>query len=405
MQKMPILPDSSPISQYISRLGQELAAHAPGYKWPYSYHVVNTKDVNAFALPGGPVFINLGTIQAADTEAQLAGVLAHETAHVVERHATRAATREAKYRLPLAILGALGGRSLGGLLAAEGANFVVGGIFLRYSRENEQEADLVGADIMYDAGFNPVGLAQFFQKLEKMGGQGVPTFLSDHPDPGNRYAAVEQEISTLPPKSSYRPESAEFRRIKELVGSGQVQPAERRSVNGPPISEEPSEGRHRLEHANYTLEYPANWQVLGDQQSDITIAPEGGVQRDANGQAAVATGVMVSTFDGEQRGGGALDDETHQLIDQLRQGNPEMRQAGSEEDIRVNGTAGKSIEFTGRSPIEGQAERDWLVTVARPDGRISYLVFVAPANEFSRLRPEFEQILRSFHVRDTPPPA
>lgn len=412
MQKMPILPENNPVSQYIAHLGQELAAHAPGYKWPYSYHVVNTKDINAFALPGGPVFINLGTIQAADTEAQLAGVLAHETSHVVERHATRAATKEAKYQVGLGILGALlGGRGIGGALAAEGAKFAVGSYFLHNSRENEQEADLVGTDIMYDTGFNPEGMAEFFQKLEKMGGggQGVPQFLSDHPDPGNRYAAVEQEISTLPPKSDYRPDSAEFRRIKQLVAtmhppSGQSAAPGAAQTNGDRSGQAgvmaPSGSFQQMQHNNYTLDYPSNWQVLGDAQSDVTIAPQGGVGRDQNGQGAVAYGVIVSTFDGGQRGAASgLDEDTRQLIDQLRQGNPQMRQAGSAENIRVNGVPGKSIEFTGNSPIQGQKERDWLVTVQRPDGTISYLVFIAPAHDFNALRPTFEQMLRSFRVR------
>jgi predicted Zn-dependent protease len=89
-RQMPVLPDSNPVSKYVQQLGQQLAAHAPGQvKWPFSFHVVNIKEINAFALPGGPIYIHVGTIQAADDEGQLAGVMAHEISHVVLRHSTQ----------------------------------------------------------------------------------------------------------------------------------------------------------------------------------------------------------------------------------------------------------------------------------------------------------------------------
>jgi len=120
LKKMPVLPEDDPVTQYVQRLGAQLTAHAPGDPWPYHFHVVNQKEINAFALPGGPIFVNMGTIQAADNEAQLAGVMAHEISHVVQRHATRAATKQMKVQMPLQILGALLGRSSLGQLAAEG---------------------------------------------------------------------------------------------------------------------------------------------------------------------------------------------------------------------------------------------------------------------------------------------
>src|ERR1041385_6536514 len=109
-KKLPLLPDSDPIVQYVQSLGKKLTAHAPGEKWPYEFHVVNQKEINAFALPGGPIFVNLGTIQAADNEAQLAGVIAHEISHVVQRHGTRAATAQIAAQVPLAILGGIVGK-------------------------------------------------------------------------------------------------------------------------------------------------------------------------------------------------------------------------------------------------------------------------------------------------------
>src|SRR5882672_6857899 len=109
-KQLPVLPDSDPVTIYVQRLGAQLAAHAPGEKWPYTFHVVNQKEINAFALPGGPIFVNLGTIQAADNEAQLAGVIAHEISHVVQRHGTRAATEHIPAQIPVAVLGGILGK-------------------------------------------------------------------------------------------------------------------------------------------------------------------------------------------------------------------------------------------------------------------------------------------------------
>ena len=175
-------------------LGQGSAAKAPGYQWPYNFHVVNVKEINAFALPGGPIFVNLGTIQAADNEAQLAGVMSHEISHVVQRHGTRAASKQMGAQLPLAILGGIMGESSLAKAAELGITFGVGSYFLKNSRRSESEADLLGTDVMYDAGFEPRQMAVFFEKLEKEMGSSansmINQFMSDHPNPGNRAQAV-----------------------------------------------------------------------------------------------------------------------------------------------------------------------------------------------------------------------
>jgi predicted Zn-dependent protease len=155
MKQMPVLPDSDPVIQYVQRLGVRLALHAPGYQWPYSFHVVNVKDINAFALPGGPVFVNLGTVQVVDNEAQLAGVMSHDISHVVQRHGTRAASKQMGAQLPIAILGGLLGSSTLAKASELGISFGVGWYFLKNSRQAESEADLLGTDIMYDSGYRP----------------------------------------------------------------------------------------------------------------------------------------------------------------------------------------------------------------------------------------------------------
>jgi predicted Zn-dependent protease len=211
---MPVLSDSNEVTRYIQRLGQQLASRAPGdTKWPFSFHVVNVKEINAFALPGGPVYVNIGTIRAADDEGQLAGVLAHEISHVILRHSTQQASKASLVQLPLAVLGVAVGRSATGQIAQVGGTLAAQGLLLKYSRDAETEADLLGSQIMYDSGYNPYSMVEFFTKLEKEGGPGVPQFLSDHPNPGNRVENVRQAISKYP-KKSYRSNSGDFERAK-----------------------------------------------------------------------------------------------------------------------------------------------------------------------------------------------
>ncbi len=404
-KQLPILPDSDPVTLYVQRLGRQLAAHAPGEKWPYTFHVVNQKEINAFALPGGPVFVNLGTIQAADNEAELAGVMAHEISHVVQRHGTRAASKQMAAQFPLAVLG--GAMGQGGLaqMAQMGTGFVVGSYFLRNSRKAESEADLLGTDIMYDTGFNPRAMSDFFTKLAEKSGSRGSQFFSDHPDPGNRAEAVAKEVATLPRRTSYRSDSPDFQDIKERVGGMKPltaqQIADEQRSGAPSASAEdvqPSSQLRSFSHSDFDISYPENWKVFGDQNSAVTIAPPNGVT-----QSAVAYGVMINTYEPEGSNT-SLDQATHDLLTSLRQSNPDLRTIGHDENIRVNGVAGKSVDLIGTSPLQDQSgrpgqERDWLVAFQRRDGTLLYMVSIAPDKEFESLRPTFEQILKSIKLR------
>ncbi len=180
-QQMPVLPDSSPETQYIQALGKKLVAVIPKDRtWPYQFHVVAQKEVNAFALPGGPMFVNIGTITAADNEAQLAGVMAHEMGHVYMQHGAKQARKNQIFGIIGAIAGAVGGAAVG-----EGVQLGAGALLLKYSRGDESQADAFGAILLWHAHYNPMALADFFKKIAATGNNG-PQFLSDHPDPGNR---------------------------------------------------------------------------------------------------------------------------------------------------------------------------------------------------------------------------
>ncbi|MGH9357159.1 MAG: M48 family metallopeptidase, partial [Terriglobia bacterium] len=221
-KQMPMLHDAA-VSQYVNQLGRKLASFAPNnqpvYVW--DFFVVNTNDINAFALPGGYIFVNRGTIQAAQNEAQLAGVMAHEIGHVVMRHGTHQASEKALVRTPLSILGSILGASgsTAAGLAQAGLGFGVNSIFLHNSRGMESQADEVGTYILYHAGYDPHAMAQFFEIIQKRYPQQTIQFFSDHPDPGNRIRAVDQEIPLLGPAKHWITNTPQFEAIKSRVKS------------------------------------------------------------------------------------------------------------------------------------------------------------------------------------------
>ncbi len=218
-RQLPML-NNSRVDNYLNNLGRTLAAHAPGERYPYQFKVVNDRAINAFALPGGPVYINRGVIEAADNEAQLAGVIAHETSHVALRHGTNQASKAYVAQVPLAILGGvLGSNSTGALLAQLGAGFATNSLLLKYSRTAESQADMMGTQILYDSGYDARALAQFLEKIQAQDKGGRPVeFFSNHPSPDNRIERVNQEIDNLggSPRGS-KTDSREFQDIKRYV--------------------------------------------------------------------------------------------------------------------------------------------------------------------------------------------
>jgi Zn-dependent protease with chaperone function len=219
-QQVPMLNDAR-VDNYLNNLGRTLASHTPGEQYSYQYKCVNDRAINAFALPGGFVYINRGVIEAADNEAQLAGVMAHETSHVALRHGTNQASKAYVAQVPLAILGgALGNNnSMGAILAQLGADFATNSLLLKYSRTAESQADEMGTQILYDSGYDPRAMGQFFEKIQAEDKSGRPVeFFSNHPNPDNRLERVDQEVNLLggSPRGN-KTDSREFQEIKRYV--------------------------------------------------------------------------------------------------------------------------------------------------------------------------------------------
>src|SRR6185295_18687893 len=176
------------VSSYLEGIGRRLADAIPAdmrhAEFRYTFEPVNVKEINAFALPGGPMFVNRGMIEAANSEGEVAGVMAHELSHVLLRHGTAQASKATKYEVGQ-LLGAIGGAIIGGGLGtvvAQGTQFGLGAAFLRFGRDFERQADLEGAQIMALAGYDAHEMANMFKTIEKQSGSGGPEWLSDHPN-------------------------------------------------------------------------------------------------------------------------------------------------------------------------------------------------------------------------------
>jgi len=218
--KQMTLLDNRRVDDYLNQLGRRLAAHAPGYKYPYAYRCVNSAAINAFALPGGDIYIDRGVIEAASNEAELAGVMAHETAHVALRHGTSQASKAYVAEIPAALLsGWLGNNSsLGSTIVQMTTGFVMNSVFLKYSRDDESQADILGTQILYDSGYDPRALARFFEMIEAKSKSQPIEFFSDHPNPEHRIERVMEEVTKLGgPPSGYTEDSRQFHEIQKYV--------------------------------------------------------------------------------------------------------------------------------------------------------------------------------------------
>jgi hypothetical protein len=385
------------LQNYIKGLGQKLAQQPPAGDWPYEFTVINEPSINAFALPGGPVFVHSGLIAAADNEAQLAGVLAHEISHVALRHGTSQASKAQMIQLPAVLAGILIGDN-GALsqLGQVGLGLGLNALVMKYSRGAEKEADALGARIMAGAGYNPLEMARFFQKLDEEGGDRPPAFLSSHPSPGNRVKLVEAEMATFP-AGNYTANTGQFPRAKQEVASlpppPKTQQAELAQAGAARAPTPPSAANFQQARGrDFALAYPQGWQTFGDQSSNtVTIAPRQGLVRNAQGGVELGYGTVLSTYQPRFSRDGL--NGTYELIDELQEMNPNLRVAAAPRQVNVQGNPGLITTLQGRSPYGG-AERNVVLTVPRPNG-LFYMVFVGPEQNFQQLEPTFSKIVES----------
>lgn len=218
------------IAEYVNRIGQNIVNNSDA-KVPFTIKVIDSDEVNAFALPGGYFYVNTGLIELAQDEAELAGVMAHEIAHVAARHGTRSATRAQLIQyasIPLLFIGGWAGYGI-----QQAANFAIPMTMLKFSREFEHQADFLGVQYLYKAGYDPTAMVQFFERLkakQKQNKNAIAKAFSSHPMTKSRIKAVQKTIDQLlPEQPEYAVSSSEFDDIKERLAKlhARRKPAER----------------------------------------------------------------------------------------------------------------------------------------------------------------------------------
>lgn len=385
------------LQDYIRRVGGRLAAQkeARDSGFTFTFTLLNNQAINAFALPGGPAFVFTGLLRASENEAQLAGVLGHEMSHVILRHGTNQASKANLMQIPAILAGAVTGSRLLMQLTSLGAF----PLLLKFSRTDESEADALGARLMNEAGYNPIEMARFFEKLQAADSSHPPELLSDHPDPGDRVRAVEAEIRALP-QASYTASAGDFPREKNLAA--QLAPVPRRAgalqglVAAPSSVSRPSGQFRQARGREFAVAYPDNWQVYGDRgAATLTIAPRDGIVEGARGSSQIGYGVIASYYFPDS-GAHNLDRATADLIHHLNASNPSIRLAAdsTRRTLTVDGSHAALTTLSSDSPYQGQNEVDELLTVERPQG-LFYMIFISPRSQASGLRETFDEMIRS----------
>ncbi|MEZ5353576.1 MAG: M48 family metallopeptidase [Bryobacteraceae bacterium] len=394
-QQMDIVKDNAlqeQVRQVGRRLAETNAAKASGF--PFAFTVVNEKSINAFALPGGPMFIFSGLIAAADSEGQLAGVMGHEMAHVILRHGTNQVSKAQLLQLPAQIGGAVAAASVGneqlGQLVQMGVGFGFNSLLLKFSRGAETQADILGARIMAEAGYNPIEMARFFEKLEAEGGSRGPEFLSDHPNPGNRVKRIEAEIQAMP-QLPFDYQTGQFAAMKRAVAQlPEPKPPPQPKAAAPQVS---TGGQWRqAQGQTFQISIPGDWELVQSQGSPSTvIAPKGGLVKDLSGNVAIGFGLLLSYYSPQTARD--LPGATEELWRQMSRADPSMQVTGRPSPVTVSGSQGLMAQYRTESPFGG-VEQGVLVTVARPEG-LFYMVAAAPQQSNQQLRGMLQQVMGS----------
>ncbi len=439
-KQVPVLNDAR-TNSYLTRIVTRLAAQTPGTKFPYTIKAVNATEINAFALPGGPMYVNRGLITAARNEGELTGVLAHEMAHVVLRHGTEQASKAYLGQAGLSLLGGLVGKrgSTSSQIVNAVGGFGLNAAFLKFSRGDELEADALGAELMAKAGYDPVAMATMFAMLAAEQGRDpskLERFFSSHPPPADRENRIRALAASLGSGGSMQVVGG-FPAIQSRLGgvaaaTTTTQPTYSTSPGTVALPNEtvtmsvpaPSTQFARFSHGGgfFTIDYPNNWRAYPSGFA-VSLAPEGGVVELSNGQPNLLYGAIVNhyaPFEGEadrwssslQRSYAPFEDRTKQprafledatddLVRQMLVSNSYLTAVnGTARSEVIDGAQGYSVLLNGRSPVTGEDERVTLYTRGLPDNHVLYVVCISPARDATVMAQTCARMIRTLQVND-----
>lgn len=415
-KQFPLIHDNQS-ERYVESVGERLVAAIPPEfqqsAFDYKFDIVNARDINAFALPGGPMYVNRGMIEMAKNEGEMAGVMAHEISHVALRHATAQATKQSSFGNQLGTIGLiLGGAILGGQggaqLGAVGAQVLQ----TRYSRDYETQADILGARIMANAGYDPRDLANMLRTIEQESSGGrAPEWLSSHPNPGNRYQNINREAGLLNVVSNPRKITPDFRRIQERLRAmprartmAEIQRDYQRtggsnSQTQSPIANgtysrtvaAPSTRMRVYSNSAMSVNVPSNWEDF-DTSGQVWFAPEG-----AYGSEGITHGAMIGAA---RSNSSNLNQATREYVDQLLQANTYLRQTSNQQRATVAGRTGIATVLSGRSSVTGRNEVVTVYTAQLRSGDLFFVATVSPEEELYRYNSIFRNMVSSIQLND-----
>lgn len=401
------------VENWLNQIGQKLAKTPQANNYPYYFRLVNDDSINAFALPGGPMFVNTGLIKAADNEGEVAGVLAHEMSHVALRHGAAQVTKQQRYGTLFGVIGAIGGTLTAdqngncGLLCQitqAGTSLGANSVLMKFSRGYERDADLNGARMMAAAGYDPLQLPRFFEKLQAKQGtagepRGLALWLASHPATGSRIQYVSEDIKFYP-KRSYTANTGDFARVKKIIATippPKMQPAKLIALkdNPTPRTNLP-DGLKDYPANGFSIGYPSGWQAGQPQGGgSLYLIPQGGVVQNQNGGAELINGAMVDYFI-PQAGVAAtkLDASTKEFLDSMQKTDSNMR-AERSQSVTIGGKPALRTRITTKTSAQSEPDQIvYLYTVARGEG-LWYIAQGEQPSKQAELEPVFKQMIET----------
>jgi beta-barrel assembly-enhancing protease len=424
-QQLPIVRDGN-VENYVNRIGQRLAQNAGGPQFQYRFRVVNAADINAFALPGGYIYVNRGVLEQARNEGEVAGVLAHEISHVSLRHGTHQASKAYLAQAGIGILGGI----LGGKVGQGTAQVInaVGGIglnalFLKYSRDLESQADVRGAQILAASGYSPTDMVNFFHTLESVDKARKTNWLSDHPAPPDRIARIQEESRMLRVSQTPTTDVAGLQSVQARLRSSGAAPTmadiTRSATAAAPQSRSRAAGAgggsinvpapstslrsYTSPSGLYRIGVPSNWQVAQEGSTGAIFGPQGGIGN-VNGHPEVVVGAIINHYDpfggqGSYFGNATLENATNDLLGALQQSSPYLRLvSGSEGRVRMAGGTAIAATLRGVDPQSGVDERVTLVTRQLADEHLLYMLFITPERDAANYRNVLNAMVSSMQI-------